>query len=53
MNAGMGPIGVAKHLSQFLPKHRFAESGSKNGIGVRHREGRARERERVCVCVCV
>ncbi len=29
---GMGPIGVAKHLSDFLPKHSLIETGGKNGI---------------------
>ncbi len=30
---GMGPIGVAKHLSPFLPKHKLVETGGANGIG--------------------
>ncbi len=29
---GVGPIGVAKHLSPFLPKHPFFETGGENGI---------------------
>lgn len=29
---GMGPIGVAKHLTEFLPKHPEVETGGKNGI---------------------
>ncbi len=29
---GMGPIGVAKHLTDFLPKHPQIETGGKNGI---------------------
>ncbi|CAI8255036.1 MAG: Glycine dehydrogenase (decarboxylating) [Bacteroidetes bacterium MED-G17] len=30
---GMGPIGVARHLSPFLPKHKFVQTGGKSGIG--------------------
>ncbi len=29
---GVGPIGVAKHLTAFLPKHYFVETGGKKGI---------------------
>ena len=29
---GVGPIGVAKHLSPFLPKHPFFETGGDKGI---------------------
>ncbi len=29
---GMGPIGVAKHLAPFLPKHRLVETGGEKGI---------------------
>ncbi len=29
---GVGPIGVAKHLVEFLPKHIMSETGGKNGI---------------------
>jgi len=29
---GVGPIGVAKHLTPFLPKHIFAETGGEKGI---------------------
>ncbi len=29
---GVGPIGVAKHLTEFLPNHVFAKVGGKNGI---------------------
>ncbi len=29
---GMGPIGVAKHLAPFLPKHCLVETGGENGI---------------------
>ena len=29
---GVGPIGVAKHLTEFLPNHVFANVGGKNGI---------------------
>jgi glycine dehydrogenase len=29
---GMGPIGVAKHLAPFLPKHRIVETGGDQGI---------------------
>ncbi|MCD4772698.1 MAG: aminomethyl-transferring glycine dehydrogenase, partial [Bacteroidales bacterium] len=29
---GVGPIGVAKHLIQFLPKHSCVETGGENGI---------------------
>lgn len=29
---GVGPIGVAKHLVEFLPNHIMAETGGKNGI---------------------
>jgi len=29
---GVGPIGVAKHLVEFLPKHMMSETGGKNGI---------------------
>ena len=29
---GVGPIGVAKHLTPFLPKHVFANVGGKQGI---------------------
>ncbi|MBL4652529.1 MAG: aminomethyl-transferring glycine dehydrogenase, partial [Flavobacteriales bacterium] len=29
---GMGPIGVAKHLTPFLPKHTLIETGGKYGI---------------------
>ena len=30
---GVGPIGVAKHLSPFLPSHPFHKTGGENGIG--------------------
>ncbi|MEX2595286.1 MAG: aminomethyl-transferring glycine dehydrogenase [Salibacteraceae bacterium] len=30
---GVGPIGVAEHLSPFLPTHPFHETGGKKGIG--------------------
>ena len=30
---GMGPIGVAKHLSPFLPRHPVVETGGAQGIG--------------------
>jgi glycine dehydrogenase len=30
---GMGPIGVAKHLVPFLPKHSVVETGGNKGIG--------------------
>ncbi|MES1208521.1 MAG: aminomethyl-transferring glycine dehydrogenase, partial [Pseudomonadota bacterium] len=30
---GMGPIGVAKHLTAFLPRHPQAETGGEQGIG--------------------
>jgi glycine dehydrogenase len=30
---GMGPIGVAPHLVEFLPRHPVVETGGKNGIG--------------------
>jgi glycine dehydrogenase len=30
---GMGPIGVAKHLVPFLPKHSVIETGGSQGIG--------------------
>jgi len=30
---GMGPIGVAKHLAPFLPKHPIVETGGAQGIG--------------------
>jgi len=53
---GMGPIGVAEHLSPFLPGHVLVKSGGVHGIGVCVRVCE-RERERVCVCesmcVCV
>ncbi|MFO8129868.1 MAG: aminomethyl-transferring glycine dehydrogenase [Bacteroidales bacterium] len=29
---GMGPIGVAKHLSPFLPRHTFCDCGGEKGI---------------------
>ncbi len=29
---GMGPIGVAKHLTPFLPKHKLVETGGEHGI---------------------
>jgi len=29
---GVGPIGVAKHLSPFLPKHIFSNTGGESGI---------------------
>lgn len=29
---GVGPIAVAKHLTEFLPKHSMVETGGKNGI---------------------
>ncbi|PLW98478.1 MAG: glycine dehydrogenase (aminomethyl-transferring) [Marinilabiliales bacterium] len=29
---GVGPIGVAEHLKDFLPTHLFAETGGKHGI---------------------
>jgi len=29
---GVGPIGVAEHLKDFLPRHIFSETGGKNGI---------------------
>ncbi|HDO26986.1 MAG TPA: glycine dehydrogenase (aminomethyl-transferring), partial [Bacteroidetes bacterium] len=29
---GVGPIGVAEHLKDFLPKHIFSQTGGKNGI---------------------
>ncbi|HZJ73662.1 MAG TPA: aminomethyl-transferring glycine dehydrogenase [Perlabentimonas sp.] len=29
---GVGPIGVAKHLSQFLPSHPVVKTGGENGI---------------------
>lgn len=29
---GMGPIGVAKHLTPFLPSHPLIETGGKNGV---------------------
>jgi glycine dehydrogenase len=29
---GVGPIGVAEHLAEFLPKHTFIETGGRNGI---------------------
>ncbi len=29
---GEGPIAVAKHLTQFLPRHVFVETGGQNGI---------------------
>lgn len=29
---GAGPIGVAEHLKDFLPKHIFSQTGGKNGI---------------------
>ncbi|GAB5538491.1 MAG: aminomethyl-transferring glycine dehydrogenase [Salibacteraceae bacterium] len=29
---GVGPIGVAKHLSQFLPNHPFTKTGGSNAI---------------------
>ena len=29
---GVGPIGVAKHLKEFLPSHPVVETGGKNGI---------------------
>ena len=29
---GVGPIGVAKHLTPFLPKHPFVKTGGKSGI---------------------
>lgn len=29
---GVGPIGVAKHLTPFLPKHCFVETGGEKGI---------------------
>jgi glycine dehydrogenase len=29
---GVGPIGVAKHLTEFLPNHVFANVGGENGI---------------------
>ncbi len=29
---GMGPIGVAKHLTPFLPKHTLIETGGEHGI---------------------
>ncbi len=29
---GVGPIGVAKHLSQFLPSHIYRETGGENSI---------------------
>ncbi|MGY6562767.1 MAG: aminomethyl-transferring glycine dehydrogenase [Luteibaculaceae bacterium] len=29
---GMGPIGVAEHLVEFLPKHSLVNTGGKNGI---------------------
>lgn len=29
---GVGPIGVAKHLMEFLPKHIMSNTGGKNGI---------------------
>lgn len=30
---GAGPIAVAKHLAEFLPKHPLVETGGNNGIG--------------------
>lgn len=30
---GVGPIGVAKHLTPFLPKHPLFETGGESGIG--------------------
>lgn len=30
---GMGPIGVVKHLTPFLPKHPYHQTGGKKGIG--------------------
>ena len=30
---GMGPIGVARHLTTFLPRHPLAEIGGEQGIG--------------------
>ncbi len=30
---GMGPIGVAKHLTAFLPRHPLVETGGAQGIG--------------------
>ncbi len=30
---GMGPIGVANHLSSFLPRHPLVETGGSDGIG--------------------
>lgn len=30
---GAGPIGVAKHLTPFLPKHRYVETGGEKGTG--------------------
>ena len=30
---GMGPIGVAKHLAPFLPRHPLVETGGEQGIG--------------------
>ncbi len=29
---GVGPIGVAKHLAEFLPKHTMVKTGGENGI---------------------
>ena len=29
---GVGPIGVAKHLAEFLPSHSFVKTGGENGI---------------------
>jgi glycine cleavage system P protein (glycine dehydrogenase) len=29
---GMGPIGVARHLAPYLPRHPYAETGGKRGI---------------------
>jgi len=29
---GMGPIGVARHLAPYLPRHRYAETGGERGI---------------------
>jgi glycine dehydrogenase len=30
---GMGPIGVARHLAEHLPRHAVVETGGKDGIG--------------------